>query len=126
MSITNPEYTKHEPVDSEEDEPGDRHRGESNLSVESDKEKQEYVNTVPEDNASSTLDDGVQREDQDEDGFESAESDVDQPDNNLTRSGDNRSNVAKSDNDDSNIGGGGGEGGEAYNFDHYDEDRQLY
>ena len=122
MSITNPEYAKHEHVDSGKDELGDLHRGDSNLSV--DKEEQKYVNTVLEDNASNTLGDGIQHEYQDEDGFESAESDVDQPDNNLTRSGDDHSKVAKSDNEDSNI--GGGDGGEGTYFEHYVEELELY
>ena len=104
VSIANPAYTKHEHADDREIEPENLHRGESNLSI--DKEEQENINKVPEDNASNTLGDGVQHVAQDENGFKSAESDLDQPDNNSKQLGDD-GNAAKSDNEDSNFGGDG-------------------
>ena len=100
VSTTNPAFAKHEHADGGEIGSGDLHRGESNLSI--DKENQEYVNKVPEDNASNTLGDSVQRVVQDENGFESAAED--QP--NSNQSGDDHSNVAKSDNPYYNVGGG--------------------
>ena len=83
-------------MDRGENEPEDRHRGESNLSV--DQEEQEYVNMVPEDNA---LGDGIPQNGK---GLESAY--VDQPDNNSKQVGSDSS-AAKSDDEDSNFGGGG-------------------
>ena len=116
VSGTNPTYyAKHEHADSGEI---DHHR--PNISV--DKEEQEYVNTSPDDNASDTLGDGVQHVAQDENGFESAAED--QPDNNLTQSGDDHCNVAKPDNEDSNGGGGGGVVGGALGG--YADDNVLY
>ena len=106
MSTTNPAYARHEHADSGEIEPEDLHRGESDVSV--DKEEQEYVNTVPEDNAFDTLGDSVQHVIEDENDYESAAEDL--SDNNSTQSRDDHSNVAKSDNKYSNIGGGGGGG----------------
>ena len=71
MSTTNPAY---EYADTGEIEPRDLHRGESNLSK--DKEEQECVNKVPEDNASNTVGDGVQHNIvEDENGYESAAED---------------------------------------------------
>ena len=100
MSTTNPAY---EYADSGDIEPENRHRGESNLSI--DKEEQECSNKVPEDNASNTVGDDVQSVVEDENGYESAVED--QPDNNSIQSRDDHSNVAESDNKYSNIGGGG-------------------
>ena len=106
MSTTNPAYAKHEHVDGGEIEPGDLHRRDSNLSI--DKEEQKYINKVPEDNVSNTVGDDVQPVVEDENGYESAAEDL--SDNNSTQSRDDHSNVAKSDNKYSNIGGGGGGG----------------
>ena len=58
---------------------------------------------VPEDNASNTVGDDVQPVVEDENGYESAAEDL--PDDNSTQSRDDHSNVAKSDNENSNIGG---------------------
>ena len=96
MSTTNPAY---EHADSGDIESVNLHRGESNLSI--DKEEQEYVNKVPEDNASNTVGDDVQPVVEDENGYESAAEDL--PDNNSTQSRDDHSNIA---NENSNIGGG--------------------
>ena len=101
---TNPAYAKHEHTDSGEIEPQNLHRGESNLSI--DKEEQEYVNKVPEDNASNTVGDGVV---EDENGYESAAEDL--PNNNLTSSRDDHSNIAEYDNEYSKFNIGGGSGG---------------
>ena len=65
--------------------------------------------------------DNVQHVIEDENGYESAAEDL--PDNNLTQSRDDHSNVANSDNEDSNTGGGGVVGGALGG---YDNDNALY